>query len=453
MRARTEYLVLGGLTLGLLSFFFAGQWFAIPTEPEPLPEALTDISHLEPQPLPIVFSDAQWRAEKPIEPIPDVVALIISPPERLAVPSIIETDAVPEEDIAVIELPQYTPVAHDSLDLEGLAAGTFSQLNWGAGETMYGASIPTPILVAKGETDGPTLCVTAAVHGDELNGIESVRELMYSINTRKLKGTLIGVPIVNIQGFQRHSRYLSDRRDLNRFFPGNPRGSVAGRMAHSFFHGVIKNCDKLVDLHTGSFHRTNLPQLRADLHNEAVVDLTKGFGTTTILHSSGGPGTLRRAASDVGIPSVTLEAGEPLRLQEEAVEHTVKAIFTLMDTLKMYSKRSIWGNPEPTYYSSRWIRADQGGILLSRVKLGRQVKQGTLLGTVTDPITNERVEITAPFTARVIGMAVNQFVMPGYATFHLAAETDIEDVVDEPEEHELGVDVAAANSMGIERSE
>ena len=112
-------------------------------------------------------------------------------------------------------------------------------------------------------------------------------------------------------------------------------------MAHSFFHGVIKHCDKLVDLHTGSFHRTNLPQLRADLQNPDVLELTNGFGATTILHSSGGLGTLRRAASDAGIPAVTLEAGEPLRLQEDAVKHTVKALFTLMDTLEMYNKRSI----------------------------------------------------------------------------------------------------------------
>lgn len=423
-----------------------------PPAPEPLPAELADISRLAPQPLPILFSDAQWRAEKPETPEFEPIVIVLPEPIALPSPEVEGEDALAEADLEET-LPSYTPVAHDSLDLESLPVGTFSQLNWGAGETLYGASIPTPILVAKGESEGPTLCVTAAVHGDELNGIESVRELMYSINTRKLAGTLVGVPIVNIQGFQRHSRYLSDRRDLNRYFPGNPRGSVAGRMAHSFFNGVIRHCDHLIDLHTGSFHRTNLPQLRADLHNEAVLELTRGFGTTTILHSSGGEGTLRRAATDAGIPAVTLEAGEPLRLQEEAVEHTVKALFSLMDTLDMYSKRSIWGNPEPTYYSSSWVRADQGGILLAKVKLGRQVKAGSLLGTVTDPITNERVEIKAPYSARVIGMAVNQFVMPGYATFHLAAETDIENATDEPEEHEVGVDIAAANSMGAERSE
>ena len=184
-----------------------------------------------------------------------------------------------------------------------------------------------------------------------------------------------------------------------------------------------------------------------------MLELTNGFGATTILHSSGGLGTLRRAASDSGIPAVTLEAGEPLRLQEDAVKHTVKALFTLMDTLEMYSKRSIWGNPEPTYYSSTWVRADQGGILLSRVKLGRQVKKGSILGTVTDPINNEQIEILAPYTGRVIGMAVNQFVMPGFATFHLAAETEIEDATDMLEEHEIDMEVASREALEEERSE
>jgi len=335
-------------------------------------------------------------------------------------------------------------------------AGKLIQTHWTAGEALHGAQIPTPVLVANGSKEGPTLCVTAAVHGDELNGIEAVRRLMYSIKPEKLSGMVIGVPIVNLQGFQRHSRYLSDRRDLNRFFPGNPRGSSASRMAYSFFNDVIMHCDSLVDLHTGSFHRTNLPQLRADLNNADILALTKGFGSTVILHSSGGTGTLRRSAADAGIPAVTLEAGEPLRLQDSAVNHSVKAVFTLLDTMRMYDKRSLWGNPEPTYYSSAWIRADQGGILLSEVRLGRKVKQGDRLGTVTDPISNEKVDITSPFPGRVIGMALNQFVMPGYATFHIAAEAEIEEMLDDENfhaEHAEGLDVAASESLSADESE
>ena len=305
-----------------------------------------------------------------------------------------------------------------------LLPGTLKRLTWNATEAFSGTAVPTPVLAAHGTLKGPVLCLTAAVHGDELNGIETVRRVMYELNPEELSGTIIGVPIVNLQGFQRHSRYLPDRRDLNRYFPGHPRGSSASRIAYSFFTEVISQCDGVVDLHTGSFHRTNLPQIRADLNNESVVRLTQGFGSTIILHSEGGVGTLRRACVESGIPAVTLEAGEPLRLGDREVKHSVKGIFTLLETLGMYDKRGIRGNPEPVYFTSEWVRADTGGILFSAVKLGKRIRPDDLLGTVTDPISNEREEIRSPFAGRVIGMALNQFVMPGFATYHIGIEAD-----------------------------
>ena len=200
-----------------------------------------------------------------------------------------------------------------------VAPATSTRLSWGAQEAFDGIAGETPVLVVNGADAGPVMCVTAAVHGDELNGIEMVRRLLYNIDPERLKGTVIGVPIVNLDGFRRNSRYLTDRRDLNRFFPGNPSGSSASRIAYAFFNQIILNCEVLVDLHTGSFHRTNLPQLRANLKNDDVRALAEGFGDMVILHSTGSKGTLRRAATEYGIPSVTLEAGEPLRLQKKAV--------------------------------------------------------------------------------------------------------------------------------------
>lgn len=328
--------------------------------------------------------------------------------------------------------------------------GTMQRLTWNATEAFSGTTVPTPILVAHGVQKGPTLCLTAAVHGDELNGIETVRRIIHNVSPEKLGGTLIGVPIVNMAGFQRHSRYLPDRRDLNRFFPGNPGGSSASRIAYSFFQEVILQCDGLIDLHTGSFHRTNLPQLRANLNNEAVVKLTEGFGSTIILHSDGGIGTLRRAAVEAGIPAVTLEAGEPLRLQDDEVKHSVKGIYTLLETLGMYDKRGIRGGPEPVYYTSEWVRADTGGILFSRIKLGKRIKRDDLLGTVTDPISNEQEEIRSPFSGRVIGMALNQFVMPGFATYHIGIEAeDAEDAKQDEEPVILTHDVAFEPDMEV----
>ena len=160
--------------------------------------------------------------------------------------------------------------------------GTSVRLSWAATDLFEGVPVSTPVLVVNGKLAGPTLCLTAAVHGDELNGIEMVRRVMHNLQPEKLSGAVIGVPIVNLQGFRRGSRYLPDRRDLNRFFPGNPNGSAASRIAYSFFTEIVSHCDALIDLHTGSFERANLPQLRADLRNPDVVTLTQGFGATVI---------------------------------------------------------------------------------------------------------------------------------------------------------------------------
>ena len=314
-------------------------------------------------------------------------------------------------------------------------------------------ALPTPVLVVNGAHSGPTLCLTAAVHGDELNGIETVRQIVHNLNEKKLKGAVVGVPIVNIQGFQRHTRYLPDRRDLNRFFPGNPTGSSASRIAYSFFTQIVQHCDSLVDLHTGSFHRTNLPQLRADLRNEEVVALTKGFGSTVVLHSEGAQGSLRRAAVEAGIPAVTVEAGAPLRLEEEEVKHSVKSIQSLLDTLGMYNKRSLWGNPEPAYYASHWVRSDNGGILFSQVKLGKRVKQGDVLGTVTDPISNKQTTITSPFNGRILGKAMNQFVMPGYATYHIGIEAEVDEATQGDTDPAMDHSVAFSGEAEDEASE
>ncbi|MDX1734463.1 MAG: succinylglutamate desuccinylase/aspartoacylase family protein [Halioglobus sp.] len=300
--------------------------------------------------------------------------------------------------------------------------GTSTRLAWSPRQSLDGLSVPTPVLVVNGAGNGPTLCLTAAVHGDELNGIEIVRRVLYNLDPEELSGAVIGVPIVNLQGFRRTSRYLTDRRDLNRFFPGNPTGSSASRIAHSFFNEVVKHCDALVDLHTGSFHRTNLPQLRADLENPAILALSQGFGSTVVLQSKGAPGTLRRAAAEHGIPAVTLEAGAPQRLNEEDVSSGVAGVETLLRHMKLKKGPRFWGNPEPVYYQSRWVRADRGGVLLSRVSLGEEVDEGDLLGTVTDPITNMRADILSPFRGRVLGMALNQVVLPGFAAYHIGIQ-------------------------------
>jgi predicted deacylase len=223
---------------------------------------------------------------------------------------------------------------------QDILRGSFERLYWTAGQAIAGLAMPTPILVAAGNNPGPTLCLTAAVHGDELNGVEAIRRVMFSLESDKLNGVVIGVPIVNMHGFRRTSRYLPDRRDLNRYFPGDPKGSSAGRIAHSFFNEIITHCDRLIDIHTGSFHRTNLTQLRGDLGKESVMQFSKMFHDVTVLDGAGAPGTLRRAAVDAGIPAVTLEAGEPLRLQLKEVVQSVNGIKAVMYHMNMVGKKT-----------------------------------------------------------------------------------------------------------------
>jgi predicted deacylase len=326
--------------------------------------------------------------------------------------------------------PEQPPAPRAALDLLGehVLPGTSARLVWSPDQSFEGIAVPTAVLVVHGERNGPTVCLTAALHGDELNGIEIVRRVLYDLDPKQLAGTVIGVPIVNLHGFRRNSRYLPDRRDLNRFFPGAAHGSSASRIAHSFFEQVVRRCNALVDIHTGSFQRTNLPQLRADMKVPAVAGLTSGFTATSVLHSPGEPGTLRRAAVEVGIPAVTLETGEPGRLQQSKIEHGTQGITGLFDHLGMLPRTSARPAPEPVYYESVWVRADRGGLLFGEVSLGQRVRSGELLATVTDPITNVRSELRAPQDGRVLGMALNQVVMPGFAAFRIGIPTTESDL-------------------------
>lgn len=356
-------------------------------------------------------------ASVPREPGPEALGIAIDP---MAAPEPGTTEVPLSEAVAKAEERRAKPLQL----LHGqVPPGTYQRLSWSATELFEGVPIATPVLVVNGKLPGPTLCLTAAVHGDELNGIEMVRRVMHNLDPKELSGAVVGVPIVNLQGFRRASRYLPDRRDLNRYFPGNPQGSQASRIAFSFFTKVVTHCDALVDLHTGSFERANLPQLRADLRNPDVVTLTQGFGATVILHSEPAEGTLRHAATRAGIPTVTLEAGGPTELELKEVMHGVKGIETLLNTLGMVKEVRMWGDPEPVYYQSTWVRANSGGILLSDVSLGSTVERGDLLGTITDPMSNASTNLYSPYSGRIIGMARNQVVMPGFAAFHVGIQT------------------------------
>lgn len=326
-----------------------------------------------------------------------------------------------------------TSVPWDLVELLGqrVAPGDRRRLSLRAGESFAGDAVDIPVLVVRGTTPGPTLCLVAGVHGDELNGIEIVRKVFEDLTPRDVSGMLVGVPVANVHGLRRSSRYLPDQRDLNRFFPGHPGGSSASRIANALFESVVEPCDALVDFHTGSFQRTNLPQVRGDLGNPRILELAKGFGIGEIVHSAGRAGTLRRAAADAGIPAVTFEAGEPLRFQAEEIDRGVAGLRGLLASLRM-AKGGLPRRPHRIYYRSRWLRVNDGGIFLTERRLGDAVQVGDPLGTVTDPVTNERSTVIAPFRGRIIGMAVPQVVIPGFAAFHIGIEQPGTEVEPEP---------------------
>jgi predicted deacylase len=349
---------------------------------------------------------------------------------RTATAQIAEPESRSSLLLTLVRAPETrSPGKYLSLLGQVVPPGTITRLTWSPSDVFEGMSSETPVLVVNGEHAGPTVCLTAATHGDELNGIEMVRRIMHDLEAENLQGSVVGVPIVNLQGFRRGSRYLTDRRDLNRYFPGNPQGSSAARIAFSLFTQIVSHCDALIDLHTGSFHRTNLPQLRADLKHPAVVALAEGFGGMVVLHSEAAEGTLRAAATAAGIPAVTMEAGEPMRLQTREVRQGVAGIEHAISSLGLKRREGIFADPEPVYFRSSWVRSDHGGILFSVVRLGQVVDDGDILGTVTDPITNQQNLIYAPFNGRVLGMAVNQIVMPGFAAFRIGMATDAAAVV------------------------
>ncbi len=318
------------------------------------------------------------------------------------------------------------PATAFSLLGASLNPGTASRLAWSPEDSFSGIASPTPVLVVHGAKPGPRLCLTAAVHGDEVNGIEVVRNILYNLDPNQLAGTVIGVPIVNMQGFRRNSRYLADRRDLNRFFPGNSQGSAASRIASSLFNEVITSCQYLIDIHTGSMSRTNLPQLRADLSKPRVVELANLLGDIAVLQNKGTKGSLRRAAVDKNIAAVVIEAGEPYTFQEAAIEKSLRAIRHMLNQLKMYSYPDL-SPGAPQYYKSQWLRAKAGGMLFSRINLGQAVKAGELLGVITDPITNQSSPIYSPKDAVILGMALNQVLHPGFAAYHLGIAANLAD--------------------------
>ena len=285
-----------------------------------------------------------------------------------------------------------------------------------------GTSLAMPVHVVCGRRDGPVLFVSAAIHGDELNGVEIIRRLLKRRALSSMRGTLLAVPIVNVHGFLDQSRYLPDRRDLNRSFPGSRKGSVAARMAHTFMHEIVDKADFGIDLHTGAINRANLPQIRGNLDDDATLQLAKAFGAPVIVNSNVRDGSLRQCAADQGMPMLIYEAGEALRFDELCIRAGLRGTFNAMRHIGMLplSKKTRPVSPVLAD-STSWVRAPESGIVVPRVELGSRVMTGQLLAVIGDPVSNKEVQVKAPFDGIIIGQSKLPLAHEGDALFNVAA--------------------------------
>lgn len=279
-----------------------------------------------------------------------------------------------------------------------------------------------PVQVIHGRRDGPVGFVSAAVHGDELTGVEIIRRLARLPALRRIQGTLLLVPIVNTFGFISHSRYLPDRRDLNRSFPGSTTGSLASQLAHRFLNEVVARCSFGIDLHSAAVNRVNLPQIRVDTSDAPARDLARVFAAPIIVNSPLRDGSLREAAHEKGVPVLVYEGGEALRFDEFSIRVGVKGVLRVLQYSGMTASRSIKAATmeSPVAQKSSWMRAPAGGILRAIRKTGDTVKEGEVLGIVSDPFGEEESEVTASFGGLVIGRTNLPVVNQGDALFHIA---------------------------------
>jgi hypothetical protein len=285
-----------------------------------------------------------------------------------------------------------------------------------------GSTASLPVAVINGRSTGPNMWISGAIHGDELNGVEIVRRVMHQLDAKRLRGAVIAVPIVNPLGFIHGSRYLPDRRDLNRAFPGSERGSSAARLAHLFMTEIVAQCSVGIDCHTASGHRTNAPQLRADTEDPETMKLARAFGAPFTIHARVRDGSLREAASSRGITMLLYESGQANRFDESAIEAGVTGIMRSLRSLGMIDARLPRPAPTKVFRRTRWVRARRGGLVRVVPMLQDRVEKGEPIAEISDAFGYRPTFVRATDTGWVIGRSLNPQVSPGDALVHIAAE-------------------------------
>lgn len=301
-----------------------------------------------------------------------------------------------------------------------VAAGTREDIEIHVERLASGPWISIPTIVLHGRRPGPAVVVSAAVHGDEINGVEICRRLLSQVRPDELAGTLIVVPVVNQLGFMAQQRYMPDRRDLNRSFPGSPRGSTASRLAHLLMTEIISHCECGIDLHSGSDNRANHPQIRADLDDPRTRDMADAFSAPVTLHARTRDGSLREAATETGMAMLLFEGGEDNRYDDYAIEAGFAGVVRVLAHLEMIDSAPADSTPTVISRSSRWVRAQRGGLLRAEVGLGETVERRQVLGHLSDIFGRGNLVVRAPLSGVVIGLTRSPRVNQGDALLHVA---------------------------------
>ncbi len=298
-------------------------------------------------------------------------------------------------------------------------AGDVAEINLKVSEAVTHVPARIPVTVVRGTKPGPTLFATAAVHGDEINGTAVVRAVLDRLEPDQLAGTFIGVPVVNRFGFPTGDRYLPDRRDLNRFFPGDATGSMASRIAHQLFTKVLRHADAGIDLHTAATGRANLCHVRGDADDPALRDMMRAFGTPVMMHGAGPDGSLRRAATNAGIPTIIFEAGEPSRFQQHVVQIGFNGVMGVMRSFGMVKAKAVRPGFQVLVRKSEWVRADHGGLLYLEVEPGDLVRAKQRIGIIHDPFGRHVDELKATKSGVILSTTTVPLTNPGNAVVHI----------------------------------
>ena len=319
--------------------------------------------------------------------------------------------------------PRTKAVPRDPFEIAGqqVAAGTSATIEIPVSRLSTNTEVSLRIRVVHGAKPGPVIFVSGSVHGDEIIGVEIARRLLNQVSAKRLAGTLLCIPIVNAYGFIAHQRYLPDRRDLNRVFPGSAKGSLAAQLAHTFTQEVIARCELGIDLHSAGLHRTNLPQIRISDGRPRAEELALVFGAPAIIVSKLREGSLRQTAADHGCDVLLLEAGEALRFDELSIRIGVQGILRVMAHLGMWVRlpRKAGANSARSSRTS-WVRAPEGGIFRATKSSGALVEKDEPVGYLTDPFGDDDVAVLSPLTGIIIGRSNLPVVNQGDALVHVA---------------------------------